>query len=269
MKKFLPIIIIVIAVAVIATIGFFSVKIWKEKSGEIGIGGKSLMEIAEEQGEEIMSKQEWIKGCKESDPEAKDACYAMGAFYYRDASFCKNIKDAETRQECSQEKIEEAYKELEEMGMEEGYSGMTPMMPGGISGFLPYIPETEEESAGEEGESGGFGGGGAGETEEIYEISEEGQKEIEEALGKVSDEVKVEISAFWLYNNYIISNLSFEEGDPYYQKWLNVINKMDEILKKNNISDDVFNQILIEVQENPVLWERSEERYHELLEKGL
>jgi hypothetical protein len=263
MKKFLPIIIIVIAVAVIATIGFFSVKIWKEKSGEIGIGGKSLMEIAEEQGEEIMSKQEWIKGCKESDPEAKDACYAMGAFYYRDASFCKNIKDAETRQECSQEKIEEAYKELEEMGkelekltpeereqmqkmMEEGYSGMAPMMSGGMPGFLPYIPEVGEEGAGEEGET--------------IENESEQQREMPEQIQNTEEEIEeqcVEIMAHSLYLVYLV-----ESGDR--AEALAISDKIEKLMKEYNMTDEYYDEVCNEKAQSLEFTEKLERRLQEL-----
>ncbi len=100
MKKALQIVIILIAVVVV---GFLAVKFLGGNPSD-SVNGKSLMNMAKEQGEEIMSKNEWIKSCEESDPESKDDCYSMGAFYYRDAGLCKRIKDSETKKECTKEK---------------------------------------------------------------------------------------------------------------------------------------------------------------------
>lgn len=233
MKKNLLIIIILIAVVAIAVVGFFSVKIWKEKSGEIGIGGKSLMEMAEEQGEEIMSKQEWIKGCKESDPEAKDDCYAMGAFYYRDASLCKNIKDPEIMKECNKEKIEEGYKKLEEMGK----TGM----PGDISGILPYISE-------------------AGEEDETIEDDSDQQREIPEQIQSTEeerDEQCVEIMAHSLYFVYLL-----EEGDR--AKALTISDKIEKLMEEYNMTDEYYDEVCNEKAQSPEFTEKLERRLQEL-----
>ena len=123
------------------------------------------------------------------------------------------------------------------------------------------MPGAGEESAA--APAGGSGGRG-GVTEDIYEISEERQREMEEALGKVSDEVKVEIAALMFYYTHFVS----EEG-PYTQRGLKAMEKVSELQEENDISDDVVSQIPIEVQADPVLMEKAEKRYNELLEKGL
>jgi len=130
---------IVIILVIVVVIGFLAVKFL---GGELSspMGGESLIDMAKKQGKEVPSEKEWIKGCEESDPDARDDCYSMGAFYYRDTDLCKNIKDPEIKKECTKEKIEEYYKLLEEG------SGAIPGMPG----ILPDISEEDEEGAGEE-----------------------------------------------------------------------------------------------------------------------
>ncbi|MFA5934299.1 MAG: hypothetical protein WC827_00200 [Candidatus Paceibacterota bacterium] len=86
-----------------------------------GIGKKSIMDEAREKGETVMSKSEYMDGCSKSSLDMKDACYAMGAFYYRDASFCKKISKTDTSQECNQENIEKMYEDLK--------NGISPFTP--------------------------------------------------------------------------------------------------------------------------------------------
>lgn len=76
-------------------------------------GGKSLMDQAREKGEQIMSKDEYAQGCEKSDADMKDTCYAMAAFYYRDASFCQRIKATDVGLKCNQANIEKKYADLE------------------------------------------------------------------------------------------------------------------------------------------------------------
>lgn len=248
--------------------GFLAVEFLKEKPKKGGIGEKSLMDVAKSQGEKIMSEKEWIEGCKESDPEARDDCYSMGAVYYRDTSLCEHIKDLLIQEECKKG-VEKYYKGLEETGKE--IEKLTPeeetyreyleqLYEGGFPGALPDVPGEDEEGTRE----GVVGGGGGGATEEIYELSEKRQREMEEALKKVNDEVKVEITALMFYYMHFLS----EEG-AFSQKALKAMEKIDEIQENNNISDDVVSQIPIEAQEDPVLKERAEKRYNELVEKGL
>jgi len=124
-KKTLGVVLIVLIVA-IAGVVYFGYQ--KGLLGGIGIGGigkKSIMDAAREQGQTVMSKSKYLDECKKSDKEAQDMCYGIGAFYYRDASFCKWIKDAETKKNCNQENIEKWYSELEKGG------STSPFMPGG------------------------------------------------------------------------------------------------------------------------------------------
>ncbi len=136
-KKILQIIIILV---VIVIIGFLAVKFLNEKSTS-SMGGKSIIEMTEEQGTEVMSKNEWIQNCEESDSELKDACYSMGALYYRDSSFCKNINNSEIKKDCTKEKIEEYYESLEK-----GSVGMPTMLG------IPMMPGIENSGIGEVGE---------------------------------------------------------------------------------------------------------------------
>ena len=109
-KKALQIIIILV---IIIVIGFLAVKFLNKKSAS-PMEGKSLMDIAKEQGEEAPSKEEAVSKCEESqNQQEKDTCYNIGAFYYRDVDLCKNIKDLGIKEGCTEGKIEKYYESLE------------------------------------------------------------------------------------------------------------------------------------------------------------
>lgn len=138
MKKILIIVIIVLALITAALFikGFL-------KEGKGGIFGKipgniftkeqNLMDMMGKDGQKVMSKSEYIAGCKKSDADTQDMCYALGALYYRDASLCKLVKDTEAQKSCTKEKIEECYSDLKKC-----FSGLVPggaMIPTG--GTIP------------------------------------------------------------------------------------------------------------------------------------
>lgn len=129
-----------------------------------GVREDSMMGAMRKQGQPVVSKSEFIAECKKSNKESQDECYGIGAFYYRDASLCKYIKDSETKSQCTQENIEKMYKGQEEMTKEyqkeldkltpeerkaaeemmKAYSGGG-MIPGtgiipGAGGLLPSLP---------------------------------------------------------------------------------------------------------------------------------
>jgi hypothetical protein len=116
-KKTLGVILVVLIVAVVgvAYFGFQKNLFTGEGIGGIvggGIGGireDSMMGGMRKQGQPVPSKSEFIGECKKSDKESQDECYGVGAFYYRDASFCKYIKDSEAKSQCTQENIEKMY----------------------------------------------------------------------------------------------------------------------------------------------------------------
>ena len=91
-----------------------------------GIGKKSIMDAAREQGQIVPSKAEAIKECeKETDQDEKNTCYGLMAFYYRDAILCQKVKDSEMKKNCNRENIEKWYSEIEKGG------STSPFMPGG------------------------------------------------------------------------------------------------------------------------------------------
>jgi len=110
-KKTLIIIAVVIVVGIVAYFGYqkglFSGGGIKGIIG--GIRDDSMMGAMKKQGQIVPSESEFISECKKSDTESQDECYSMGAFYYRDASLCKYIKDPETKSWCTQENIEKMY----------------------------------------------------------------------------------------------------------------------------------------------------------------
>jgi hypothetical protein len=123
----------------------------------------------------------------------------MGAFYYRDASFCKYIKNSDTRGECSKEKIEEAYKQFEEAGKATGgnipgtaigggipgiTTGAFPFMGGGgIGSFIPAVPTGDTTGTGSADDSDTTGGDTTGGTT------------LPESNVKITDEMCIEILA--------------------------------------------------------------------------
>lgn len=134
-KKTLIIIAVVIVVGIVAYFGYqkglFSGGGIKGIIG--GIRDDSMMGVMKKQGQIVPSETEFISECKKSDKESQDECYGIGAFYYRDASLCKYIKNPETKSQCTQENIEKMYAS----GMS-GFSGMSDlssfgggMVPGG------------------------------------------------------------------------------------------------------------------------------------------
>lgn len=123
------IIIIVLIVVVIGLAYFGYQKGFFSKAGIGGIDKNSVMGMMKANGETVMSKSEYISKCKESDKDTQDMCLGMGALYYRDASFCKLMKDNEARKNCNQKTIDEWYNSLNSSGM----SGLTGI--GGLSGL--------------------------------------------------------------------------------------------------------------------------------------
>jgi len=170
-KKTLGIILVVLIVAIAGVTYFGYQKGFFTKEGIKGIGKKSIMDKAREQGQTVMSKSKYIDECKKSDKETQDMCYGLGAFYYRDVSFCKLVEDAEAKKNCNQENIEKWYSELEKGG------STSPIMPGGTNPGGEMFPGgentgtvTPQGEGQEEGQTGGqTTGGSIGEmTDEIY-----------------------------------------------------------------------------------------------------
>ena len=129
-KKTLGIILVVLIVAIAGVTYFGYQKGFFTKESIKGIGKKSIMDKAREQGQTVMSKSKYIDECKKSDKETQDMCYGLGAFYYRDVSFCKLVEDAEAKKNCNQENIEIWYSNLEK-----GISPFGVSIPGG--GMFP------------------------------------------------------------------------------------------------------------------------------------
>lgn len=90
--------------------------------------GKSMIDIAREKGETVVDKLAYLNNCKESDQDMQDYCFSMGAIYYRDASFCPSINNAETRKKCNQKIIDKWYDDLEK-----GTTPTTPAVPGALT----------------------------------------------------------------------------------------------------------------------------------------
>lgn len=182
---------IILAVLVVAIAGMVYLGIKKDLftgEGKIGIGEigkKSMMDAAREQGQIIPSKADAAKECEKStDQSEKNTCYGILAFYYRDSSFCKYVKDTEMKSNCTKENIEKWYSEA-------GKGGMTsPFMPGGLTPGAGMIP------CGETG--GGIGGGGNVENTEPGVIPPDisGQTgQIVEPSEKMTDKIYIEILA--------------------------------------------------------------------------
>ncbi len=168
-KKTLGIILVVLIIVIAGLIYLGYQKGLFTKEGIGGIDKNSVMGAMKEKGETVMSKSEYIDGCKKSDADTQDMCYGMGAFYYRDASFCKWIKDSEAKKNCNQENIEKMYSDLEK-----GISPFGGLIPGG--GTLP--------------------GGGiipGGEPAQPEPTTENQEKPI--VSGKMTDEIYIEILA--------------------------------------------------------------------------
>jgi len=126
-KKTIIVVILIVVVGVLVYFGYQ--KGFFSKAGIGGINKNSVMGMMKANGETVMSKSEYISKCKESDKDTQDMCLGMGALYYRDASFCKFIKDKEAGKNCNQKTIDEWYNNLNSSGM----SGLTGI--GGLSGL--------------------------------------------------------------------------------------------------------------------------------------
>ncbi|MDD5430939.1 MAG: hypothetical protein PHP03_01825 [Candidatus Pacebacteria bacterium] len=142
--------IVAVGVIIIAGVYFFVFR------GGIGIGGigggirdDSMMGAMKNQGQAVISKAEFISEClKETDASEKDTCYGLGAYYYRDASFCKYVKAAEAKTNCTQENIDKMYAAQQEMMKGAGGllpGGTLPLLPGAgaLPGFGVTTPEEE------------------------------------------------------------------------------------------------------------------------------
>ncbi len=166
-KKILGIILVVLVVAIAGLIYFGYQKGFL--SG--GIRGDSIMGVMKEKGETVMSKSEFVDKCKESDKDTQDMCYGMGAFYYRDASFCKLMKDAEAKKNCTSENIEKWYTEIDKGGT------TSPFLPGGIpGGTIPgggMFPDVIPDGGGDTGTGTIPGDGQEEEQTDPYGSAEE------------------------------------------------------------------------------------------------
>jgi len=179
-KKTLGIILAVLAVAIAGMVFFGSKKDFFTGEGKgIGEAGrKSIMDAAREQGQIAPSKTDAAKECEKSTEQGdKDMCYGMMAFYYRDVSFCKLVKDAEIKEKCNKENIEEWYNNAGKG------AAASLFMPGGL------IP-------------GGAGGGieGVGniknaEPENIPSDASGQSGQIIEPSGNMTDEIYIEVLA--------------------------------------------------------------------------
>ena len=275
MKKKLLLIIIIVAIT--AVVAFYSIKFFEEKV-QTGWGNvekmfeqeKSLMDIAESQGQKIMSKNEWINGCEKSDSESKDDCYSMGAVFYRDTDLCKNVKNSETREEC-EKNVEEYYEELENIGEkikkltpgEEAYQQYIEQLYMGdfLEGASSMPVENEENAGGEV-----FGGGG-GATEDIYELSKERMIEWEEEMkklteqGKTTDEIN-EICIDLMAHHLYWSQLYFVKQDT--TAGMEMSNKIDELYKKYEFTEDDYDVICNMKVGDPEFMDQVEKRMIEL-----
>ncbi|MFZ2038353.1 MAG: hypothetical protein WAV11_00205 [Minisyncoccia bacterium] len=125
-KKVLSI--VLVAIVIVAGVAYYG---FQKSSLSTGIDKDSVMGMMKEKGDTVMDKAEYISKCKESDLDTQDMCYALGALYYRDASFCGLIKSAETKGNCNEEKIEEWYVTMKKTGAT-GFESL-----GGLTGQLP------------------------------------------------------------------------------------------------------------------------------------
>jgi hypothetical protein len=101
-----------------------------------GIDKDSVMGKMKASGQEVMGASEYIKKCGESDKEIEDACYAMGALYYKDAGFCKYIKAGEATKNCNQATINNWYVDMQKTGATGFETGaVNPLNYGG--GIIP------------------------------------------------------------------------------------------------------------------------------------
>jgi len=147
-KKVLWIIIGVLVVALVG-VGYFGLKKGGFIKGDgagglsggiLGSGKESFMDAARKQGETVPSKAAYISECKKSDKDSQDMCFGMGAFYYRDASFCKYLSDSETKKNCNTETIEAWYTQMANgQGGLPGMTGLTGLTGlaglGGLTGL--------------------------------------------------------------------------------------------------------------------------------------
>lgn len=197
-KKTLGIILVVLIVAIGGAVYFGSQKsLFTGKGiGIKGIGKKSIMDAAREQGQTVMSKSEFIDECKKSDKESQDMCYGLGALYYRDVSFCKWIKDSEARKNCNQKNIEKWYSDIEKGG------AASPFMPGGLAPSGEMIPGGGMFPGGgiipSEETDGGIKSEEEIEDAEPENIPSDASSQTEptvESSGKMTDEIYIEILA--------------------------------------------------------------------------
>ena len=141
-----------------------------------GIADDSIMGAMKKSGQTVMSKSEFVSKCKESDKDSQDMCYAMGALYYRDVSFCKYVTSAENKANCTKGNIEKYYETIKAGG------SATPFGPGG--GIVPFGGETPE---------GGVvpdNGGGAG-----MGLTNTPSASTPASSGKMTDEIYIEVLA--------------------------------------------------------------------------
>lgn len=148
-----------------------------------GIKNDSIMGMMKKSGETVMSESAYIDECKKSDKESQDMCYAMGAIYYRDASFCKLLNSAEAKSKCSQKTIDEYYSAYGGGGAS-GLPGM-----GGLSNFGGGIPG--------DGENTGLGNLPEEESKDLYASAKEISSpnavasEVKSILGEACGGVKL------------------------------------------------------------------------------
>jgi len=255
MKK--PLIIIIIIVLVLITAGLFikgfgGAGIFGKISGNVFTKKQSIMDQARQQGMPVPNKTEAVKECeKETDQDEKDTCYGILAFYYRDASFCKYIKDPEMKNNCNLENIEKWYKDLEEMGKayKEGQSlpGGYPSFPG--AGMFP----TEGLIPGE-GTGGGAGSEAEVENAEPENIPSDTSSQTKPAIapsGKITDEIYIDIMA----HMYVYAQ------DP--SGYTNYALRVNDLFAKYGITEEDLAAYGEEIEKDPQRAESIVQRYIE------
>ncbi len=254
MKKILGIIIILVIVVVG---GFLAVKFFGGKSTG-SIGGKSIMDLVEEQSAEKMSENDWIKGCEESDFEIRDGCFSMGAVYYRNPRFCDHISKLADRTECKKE-IEQAYKELgdiEKLPPEEQMLKMQEWVY--KQSMMKAIFEESYDEGAEE----------AGPGEEVEAGETKPEEPIIKSTGKMNDDIYVEIMARTMYFGQLI------QADPMAAQ--GIANKVKDSYREFGVTEEEFeayaDKLGKEAKTNPTkvmqLMQKANQRVVELQKTG-
>ena len=223
-KKTLGIILVVLIVVVVGVVYFGYQKGLFGGIGIKGIGKKSIMDAAREQGQIVPSKAEAIKECeKETDQDEKNTCYGLMAFYYRDAILCQKVKDSEMKKNCNRENIEKWYSEIEKGG------AVSPFMPGLLmpgGGMLPG--------------GGIIPGGEPSQPDAIPNDVTNEDREKPTLSGRMTDEIYVEILARTSYY-----------AQKYAQDPKSFASHMKDLYKKYDITEEDITAYAQELEKNP------------------